>query len=70
MATVTKATKGFKAQCPLCGEPDTMRVNLEDVSKLSCGSCDNDVTADDIREVMAGWQRLLKWLDTAPAVEE
>jgi len=40
-----------------------LRINVDDI--LTCGQCDSDhnLTADDIREVMAQWQRLLTWLE-------
>lgn len=70
MATASKIRKGFKARCPICGEDDSLKIHVEDVNTLTCGSCDNEVTTDDIREVMAGWQRLLKWIDSAPPIED
>lgn len=67
MATATKTTrKGFVTHCPHCGAESTLSVDLSDTSAMTCGDCDNEVTADDIRKVMAGWQRLLAWLDSAP----
>ncbi len=67
MAAETRLQKGFQVHCPLCGEEDSLRINVDDVHNLTCSRCDGDLTADDIREVMAQWQRLLTWLETAPA---
>lgn len=70
MATATATTKGFALRCPHCGESDTMRLELADVGSLTCSSCDNETTAEDIRAVIAGWERLLRWVATAPVRED
>lgn len=69
MATATKVTKGFATHCPMCGEVDSLKIQASDVNSLSCGSCDQDFDHDDIRTIIGQWQRLLAWLDTAPAYQ-
>lgn len=70
MATETKVTRGFKIHCPFCGEENSLRFNVDDVHAMTCGQCDVDLTAEDIRQVMAQWGHMLAWLDTAPPVED
>ncbi len=62
--------RGFKVRCPSCGEEDTITVSVADVGELHCSQCDNDLTADDVREVIGAWQVLLQWLGTAPVRED
>jgi uncharacterized protein (DUF983 family) len=67
MATATKTSKGFAHRCPWCGEQDSLRVDLGDVSQMTCCMCDEGVTADDLKQVVAQYTKLLAWLDAAPA---
>lgn len=70
MATVTEVRRGFACQCPLCGEADVLRLDLSDCRTLTCGSCDGSLTVDELREIMAAWTRLLRWVDSAPERED
>jgi Zn ribbon nucleic-acid-binding protein len=71
MATATKkATRGFATRCPACGEADTLTINVADVHLLTCGECGAETTADELRAIIAGYERLLEWLDTAPVVAD
>jgi Zn ribbon nucleic-acid-binding protein len=69
MATKTTTRKGFATRCPYCGAEDTLKLDLSDMREMTCTDCDSEVTPDDIRKVMAGWQALLAWLDSAPVYE-
>lgn len=69
MKTTTK-TRGITVCCPKCNEPGTITVNVGDVSELHCTSCDEEITADDVRAIIRGWSKLLAWLDTAPELED
>jgi uncharacterized protein (DUF983 family) len=67
MATAAKkTTRGFAVPCPNCGESGTLKVDVADVHTLWCSGCDDEMTADELRAVIAGYERLLAWLDTAP----
>jgi Zn ribbon nucleic-acid-binding protein len=67
MATATKkTTRGFSARCPACGQADTLTITVADVHSLYCSDCDTSTRADELRAIIAGHERLLAWLDTAP----
>ena len=69
MATETKTTKGFDVACIRCGETGCIRLDLSDVEQFACGSCDSEFTADDIREHVKAWAKVLAWIDTAPVID-
>jgi uncharacterized protein (DUF983 family) len=85
MATATTATltltkraarpakRGFPGlRCPHCGQENTVRVYLEDVTVFQCNACDAEWGADELRELIALWTRVLAWVDQvdqAPATE-
>jgi uncharacterized protein (DUF983 family) len=68
--TTTTTTRGFSVSCPKCNESGTITINAADVSELHCTSCDEEITADDVREIIKGWTKLLAWLDTAPGIDD
>lgn len=76
LATTRPATpstrRGFSSlRCPLCGTADeTQCLDLDDLQTLHCAGCGEDYTLDDVRELIAAWQRLLAWIDAAPAKGE
>jgi hypothetical protein len=63
------AQKGFPGlRCPLCGTAEyTQTLDLDDLDGLHCAGCGEDYTVDDVRELLASWQRVLEWIDTAPS---
>lgn len=62
--------RGFgQLPCPLCGADATVRLDLDDLATFNCCECSEDFTADDLRAIIAQWQRVLNWLDTAPVRE-
>jgi transposase-like protein len=64
------AKKGFGyLPCPLCGAEATVSVDLDDLANFECHECDENFTADDLRERMARWSAVLSWLDAAPVRE-
>lgn len=64
-------TRGFsELPCPKCGEQDAITVNLYDVEDLHCSECDTDFSLQEIRELLAAWGPVVKWLDTAPVRED
>jgi uncharacterized protein (DUF983 family) len=61
--------RGFPGlRCPACGEQDTVRVGLADMH-LACRSCDHEFRAQDVRDTIAAWARVLDWIEAAPAVK-
>jgi uncharacterized protein (DUF983 family) len=69
MASATKATRGFNCLCPRCGD-EGVRVALWDVDNLFCVECDAEFTLDDVRALVTAWGPVIRWLDTAPVMEE
>ncbi len=68
-ATDTTTTKGFTHRCPKCGAEDSLRLDLADLRAMTCKECDDELGPDDIRAIIAGWTRVLRWIETAPEVE-
>lgn len=62
--------KGFNVHCPMCGVDEGLFVKLHDCETLHCENCDEEIEISDLRDRMAGWVRLLAWLDTAPSSDE
>ncbi|MBV8094432.1 MAG: hypothetical protein JO110_14645 [Acetobacteraceae bacterium] len=61
-------TRGLSLPCPLCGEADAdIYLSLADGDTCRCGSCDNEFTLTDVRNLMAKWQKVLTWMDTMPS---
>lgn len=61
--------RGFTVPCLRCGDTGCVRVSLDDVSRFTCSSCDADYSTDDVRDILASWNKVLTWLDSAPPVE-
>jgi len=70
MATATskKVQRGFDVACPYCGEEGSVRIYVHDVTEFSCGNCDAEWDAAKLRDLFARWEKLLKWVETAPVV--
>jgi len=66
MATTTKTRRGFQVHCPYCGEEGSLRMQVDDLHELTCGNCDTEFNATMVRGIIAGWQALLAWIETAP----
>jgi hypothetical protein len=63
--------RGFgQLPCPKCGADATVSVYLDELAVFHCCDCDEDVTREEIEDVIRRWQRVLSWLDTAPLMEE
>lgn len=70
MATATKASKGFKVICPHCHDTDaTVSLDLADVRKLSCSSCDETFSPEEARDLVAAelarWDAVCRWVELA-----
>jgi predicted nucleic acid-binding Zn ribbon protein len=70
MATMTETTKGYAHRCILCGAENSVRVKLADVASMECGDCSEELTADDIRQAINAWTRILAFLETSPELED
>ena len=79
MATVAAATtgagasegvrRGFSLLCPRCLEQDTVRVDLDDLGRFTCTSCEEEFQADDVRAIIDAWTPALAFLASAPVKE-
>ena len=70
-APAKSVRRGFPGiRCPLCGNDDVQSLDLDDLQTFHCGGCEESYTTEDVRELLAGWQKVLTWIDGAPAVEE
>ena len=57
----------YGLHCPQCGTTeDAQLLNLIDLQTFHCCGCDEQYTTDDIREMVAAWQKVLNWIDAAP----
>ena len=54
--------------CPKCGEVTTIKMDLDDCFTMTCSECEGEFTTDDVREFIAAWVPLLKWIETAPPI--
>lgn len=62
--------KGFGClPCILCGQEATVRLDLDDCGTFTCGECEERFTAADVREHLAKWSRVLRWIESAPGGE-
>jgi hypothetical protein len=65
------AKKGFGClPCIRCGQEATVRLDLDDCATFTCGECEESWTADELREHLAKWQRVLAWVDAAATFQE
>jgi uncharacterized protein (DUF983 family) len=68
--TCVPASRGILLPCPHCGESEaTITLNLSDMETMTCQECDAEFTTDDVRNIIAKWTPVLKWLDAAPTAE-
>jgi Zn ribbon nucleic-acid-binding protein len=72
IANKNHARRGFPGiRCPLCGTADDVQsLDLDELTTFRCAGCEEQYTADDIRELLAAWQQVLNWIDAAPTVSE
>jgi uncharacterized protein (DUF983 family) len=67
MATATKCKTGFKVPCPHCGAVEGLTVKLHNLA-VECGECSEEVTRDDLKQMIIDASRLMNWLDAASAM--
>lgn len=62
-------TKGITLPCPRCLEEDCgITLNLED-GELSCLSCGEDFTVEQVEVLIARWGAVLDWINARPIQE-
>jgi hypothetical protein len=56
-------------RCVKCGAgTDEHRIGVQvDSGLIHCASCDEEYTPAEVREILAGWEPLLKWAESHPA---
>lgn len=69
MATATETKRGFKAPCIRCGEEETVMLDLSDLERCTCSSCDAEFTTTEVRAALAAWVKILDWIDLAPVTD-
>ncbi len=55
--------------CPYCGEEGNVLLDLSDLDTFKCCECDREWSRSDLEEILAKWQRVLTWIDSAPKQE-
>ena len=72
-ATETTVQHGFgPLPCPKCGAEATVSIDLDNLTAADvckCNECDEEFGLADVRAWMARWQKVLAWIDLAPALE-
>lgn len=70
------ALTAIQLPCPRCGESiANIALNLwtlDDTTadNFTCAECSESFSVDLVREIIARWQPLLKWLESAPQCGE
>jgi transcription elongation factor Elf1 len=63
----TTTTPGLLLPCPCCGDAEAViNLRLSD-AYFTCGSCENEFTADDVRQFITKWSKVLTWVDAMPS---
>lgn len=64
---VAEPPTGFYLPCPSCGDEEAaMRLHLDEPGVLTCHACDNEVTTEKVRTLIAKWAPVLAWIDAMP----
>jgi hypothetical protein len=57
--------------CPLCGVAEAaISIRFDDMDTCSCAECSGDFSLEVVRDLIARWTPLLRWLSTSPGSEE
>ena len=71
MATATKPLT-FGLSCPRCNEPESLNLDLANVTECRCSACDETFSIyegrDLVRAALGRWDRLIAWVETARQV--
>lgn len=65
------ASRGFgNLRCPLCGETATIAVDLDDLARFRCDSCEDEFGIPDVNRLIVAadrWDDVLAWIESGPA---
>jgi transcription elongation factor Elf1 len=63
--------RGFEGlTCLKCGEENYVQLDLQDVDRVYCTSCESEYSLrEDVAPAVAAWRRVLDWASLAPAAE-
>lgn len=69
--TCRPVKRGFNyLPCPRCGQEEaTVSIDLHDLTDpeaIQCRDCDATFGIEEVRDIVAKWQRVLLWIDSAP----
>lgn len=53
--------------CIKCGVANNVTLNLTDGDTVYCSDCNTEYSVGDVREVIAAWGPILKWVESHPA---
>jgi uncharacterized protein (DUF983 family) len=68
-STPTPVSRGFVLPCPKCGNAEScISLHLDDCETFTCRECDEEFTADDVRDLIAKWGKVLAWIDAATTI--
>jgi hypothetical protein len=72
LADIASARRGFPdVHCLRCGNADAaVSLDLHDVCTFRCVECEEEWTAADVRAQLDGWEAVLRWVESAPALKE
>lgn len=67
--TTTRPLKTFKLTCPFCGENEPINMDLNDLTQITCSSCDDTFTPETavkrVTEQLRRWQAVCRWVAMA-----
>jgi transcription elongation factor Elf1 len=70
--TTTKTLRTFKLSCPLCGEAESLKLDLSNLASVECGSCGESMSPESARKLVAEqlrrWNGLIAWINLAGEV--
>lgn len=59
-----KRRMGFGSlTCPKCCCDGVVMIHLDDFENFCCGDCSEEFTLSDVRELIAGWNKVIAWID-------
>lgn len=63
----TTTSKGIQLPCPRCGEKDAnVALYMAEGDLFQCQECEEEFSVEDIRQILAFWGPVVKWLDAMP----
>jgi hypothetical protein len=63
-----KTRTGFAVRCPFCHDEEAaLSIDLNDVSRCTCCSCDEEFTVEQARrkvaKELAQWENVVRWVE-------